>query len=125
VADLYGEANLVFEVIEQLPKEALREAEQRLIDQMKAEGCVVLNQALATGGGGIARNTSVNHCQPKHVRGTHLKTGKTIEFLSTQEAGRNGFDSGSVSKACRGAYASRSKHGGTNVYKGYRWEFVD
>lgn len=119
---LYGEAGLTFEVVEEVPKALLLEAEQRWIDKLKAEGRLVLNQEPAAG---IAQNTSNNHLQPKRVRGTHLKTGEVIEFPSTAEAGRKGFNHRAVSDACRGVRNAHRKHGGTSTYKDYHWKYID
>lgn len=50
----------------------------------------------------------------KAVIGTCVKTGKTVEFPSTIEADRQGFDSGNVSRCCRGE---------RNTHKGYTWQY--
>lgn len=60
----------------------------------------------------------------KAVIGTCVTTGEVIEFESTCDAGRNGFNQGAVSSACRGEFNSQHKHGGTNVFKGYRWKYA-
>lgn len=43
-----------------------------------------------------------------------------LRFVSTQEAGRNGYNSGAVSSCCRGCY---STHKG-NFYKNLYWRFA-
>lgn len=59
------------------------------------------------------------------VVGTCVKTGNVIKFDSTRDASRCGFHSGSVSNACRGEYNPNGKLGGTNIYRGYRWSYVE
>lgn len=49
------------------------------------------------------------------VIGRCIKTGVTISFPSTQEAGRKGFSQGNVASCCRG---ERKTH------KGYEWKYV-
>jgi len=56
------------------------------------------------------RNNKVS----KAVIGTNIKTGNTIEFFSSKEAFRNGFNQGAVSACCLG---KRNKH------KGYKWSY--
>ena len=43
-----------------------------------------------------------------------------MTFQSTQEAHRNGFNSGAVSACCRNCY----KREGNNVYKGFEWRYI-
>jgi len=113
-ADLYGEHNLVFDVVDQVPKAALRQAEQRLIDKLAAEGRVLLNRNRA--------QAVVVIKESSHVRGTHTKTGHVVEFLSITESEHHGFNSGAVSAAIRSVYNVNSRNPmGTNVYKGYSW----
>ena len=61
----------------------------------------------------------------KKVRAVNAKTGDVVEFNSTAEAGRKGYDQGSVSAACRGVYtASNGKLiGDGRTYKGFRWYY--
>jgi hypothetical protein len=51
----------------------------------------------------------------KAVIGINVSTSETIKFKSMQEAQRNGFHSGQISKCCNG---KRKTH------KGYMWEFA-
>ena len=47
--------------------------------------------------------------------------GKVVKhWASTQECGRNGFDSGSVSNCCNNKYSIHKK----NIYKGYIWKYA-
>lgn len=57
-----------------------------------------------------------DHSRSQAVIGTCIKTGKTIQFKSTQEAGRNGFHQGHVSACIRG----KLPH-----HKGYTWERIE
>jgi len=50
----------------------------------------------------------------KSVIGTCVKTGKQVEFPSTMEAGRQGFNQGAVAACCRGKL---------NTYKGFTWKY--
>lgn len=43
-----------------------------------------------------------------------------MTFQSTQEAHRNGFNSGAVSACCRNCF----KRKGNNVYKGFEWKYI-
>lgn len=52
----------------------------------------------------------------KPVVGTNVKTGETIAFKSMQEAGRNGFQAGSICCCCKG---KRQTH------LGYSWKTVE
>lgn len=56
------------------------------------------------------RNERMAKVKSKPVQGINPKTGKVVvEFPSTMEAGRNGFDSGHVSRCCLGE--RKSHHG--------------
>ena len=49
------------------------------------------------------RNERMAKVKSKPVQGINPKTGKVVvEFPSTMEAGRNGFDQGNVAACCRG-----------------------
>ena len=49
------------------------------------------------------------------------KNGELVMvFPSTMEAGRNGFDQGSVSRCCRNCFHRE----GNNVYKGFSWRYI-
>lgn len=69
------------------------------------------------------RNKRVAEKRSMPVVGECVKTGKVIEFESIKDAERSGFHSGNVSSACRGELSSHCKHGGTDVFKGYRWKY--
>ena len=43
-----------------------------------------------------------------------------ITFQSTQEAHRNGFNSGAVSRCCRNCFNRE----GNNVYRGFEWRYI-
>lgn len=60
-------------------------------------------------------NEKVAKSQSKPIRGVHVETGKTIEFPSTAEAGRQGFNQGNIVTCI-------SKRKGT--VKGYRWQYI-
>ena len=51
----------------------------------------------------------------KAVTATHLRSGEVLDFPSMREAQRSGFDTGAVSKCCKG---ERAHH------KGYVWEYA-
>ena len=49
------------------------------------------------------------------------KDGKLVmTFLSTAEAGRNGFNQSAVAACCRNCYSRE----GNNVYKGFTWRYI-
>lgn len=49
------------------------------------------------------------------------KYGKLVmTFLSTAEAGRNGFNQSAVAACCRNCYIRE----GNNVYKGFEWRYI-
>ena len=51
-----------------------------------------------------------------------VKDGNVVmEFASTQETRRNGFDQGAVSACCRNCYLRQ----GNNFFKGYQWYFKE
>ena len=50
-----------------------------------------------------------------------FKNGELVmTFSSTNDAGRNGFDQGSVSRCCRNCFHRE----GNNVYKGFEWRYI-
>lgn len=62
----------------------------------------------------------------KKVRAVNIETGEVLKFNSTMDAGRKGYDQGSVSVACRELYtASNGKliGGDGRTYKGFRWYY--
>ena len=64
----------------------------------------------------------------KKVRAINVKTGEVRTFSSTREAGRKGYSSGVVSKACRGVYKARTGKlvgGDGRTYKGYKWYYEE
>jgi hypothetical protein len=58
------------------------------------------------------------------VQGTNIRTGEVVTFASTADAGRNGFFQAGVSAAANGVLGSHCSHGGTSIYKGFKWRFV-
>ena len=53
----------------------------------------------------------------RSVKGTSLKTGEEIFFISTSEAEKTGnFDHSAISKSCRGIQSS---------HNGYKWEYLE
>ena len=70
-------------------------------------------------GTGIERSAAsrLNGSCSKPVEAIDPKTGEVVlEFPSTKEAGRNGFDSSRISKCCRGKTLS---------HKGFVWRYKD
>lgn len=63
-------------------------------------------------GTGTERSTQ---SRSKPVIGTCIKTGKKIEFPSTNEAGRQGFDQGDISRCCNGKQKTS---------KGFTWKYI-
>ena len=62
----------------------------------------------------------------KKLRATNIKTGEVVTFNSRIEAGRKGYNTSAISKACRGTYKARTGKlvgGDGRTYKGYRWEY--
>lgn len=51
----------------------------------------------------------------KKVKATSLTTGETKIYESMLSAEKDGFDSGHISKACKGKYKQ---------HKGYKWEYI-
>lgn len=74
-------------------------------------------------GTGIARMAAAKTNHPNMSKAVQALNPDTLEivmeFPSTAEAGRQGFDSGSVSKCCRNCF----NRPGNNVYKGLLWQF--
>ena len=65
-----------------------------------------------------SRTEKCSEKQSKLVVAIDDEDNVVYEFASTKEAGRNGFNSGSVSACCRKCY---NTHNGNNFFKGYRW----
>lgn len=63
------------------------------------------------------RATKANTNNPKHSKqvGAFQNDELVMIFPSTREAQRQGFDSGAVSKCCRGKL---------KTYKGYTWKYI-
>ena len=63
----------------------------------------------------------------KKVRVVNAKTGDVVEFNSTAEAGRKGYDQSSVSAACRGVYTDSNGKliGDGHLYRGFRWYYEE
>ena len=62
----------------------------------------------------------------KKVRAVNIGTGEVLTFNSLTEAGRNGYNTSAVSKACRGGYKTRHGKlvgGDGRTYKGFRWSY--
>lgn len=62
------------------------------------------------------RNERAAKSRSKAVIGTCIKTGKTVEFPSGVEAGRQGFHGGCISSCCSGRL---------KTHKGYFWSFKE
>ena len=64
----------------------------------------------------------------KKVRAVNVETGEVVEFNSTQEAGRKGYDNTAVSKSCRGVYKDNNTGklmgGDGRTYRGHRWYYI-
>lgn len=70
-------------------------------------------------GTGVARSHAT---QSKAVQALDPATMEVVmEFPSTQEAQRQGFDAGSISRCCRNCF----NRPGNNVYKGFIWRFKE
>jgi len=59
---------------------------------------------------------ATNGRRSKPVIGTCMSTGKTIEFPSMAEAGRQGFNQSTISACCLGKQ---------NTHKGFTWNFKE
>ena len=71
------------------------------------------------------RSERSSQARSKKVKAINIETNEVITFNSTVEAGRKGYDQGSVSAACRELYkASNGKLiGDGRTYKGFRWYY--
>ena len=61
------------------------------------------------------RNERMANSKSKPIYGINIKTNEKIEFLSTMEAERNGFDASNIVHCLKG---KRKSH------KGYKWYYV-
>ena len=66
-----------------------------------------------------ASKTKTNGVRSKQV-GAYKNGELVMTFLSTAEAGRNGFNQSAVAACCRNCYSRE----GNNVYKGYEWRYI-
>lgn len=64
------------------------------------------------------KGTQINRIDLSMPVGAYKNGALQFTFLSTADAGRNGFDSSNVSKCCRGVKGYKS-------YKGYQWKYID
>ena len=64
----------------------------------------------------MAKSQTNNKKQSKPIYGINIKTNEKIEFSSTREAGRNGFDASAIVKCLKG----RRK-----THKGYKWFYKE
>ena len=72
------------------------------------------------------RNERSGQAQSKKVRAVNAKTGEVVTFNSTVEAGRKGYNQGSVAQACKGVYKTATGKligGDGRTYKGYKWYY--
>ena len=98
------------------------------IDENKHNNCV-WNLNLMTRkenmrwGTGIERRAAANKNNPKRSKAVQALNPKTLEvvmeFPSTREAKRQGFNQGAVSQCCRNCF----NRPGNNVYKGFIWRY--
>ena len=68
-----------------------------------------------------ARNKRVAKARSKAVGQYDLDGNLVKLWESTQECGRNGFNSGNVSACCRNCYTPNSP----NIYKHFIWRYID
>ena len=74
------------------------------------------------------RNERSGQAQSKKVRAVNAKTGEVVTFNSTAEAGRKGYNQGSVAQACKGVYKTATGKligGDGRTYRGYKWEYEE
>ena len=74
------------------------------------------------------KNERIAQKLSKKVKAVNVETGEVVEFNSTQEAGRKGYDNTAVSKSCRGVYKDNNTGklmgGDGRTYKGYKWYYI-
>ena len=66
-----------------------------------------------------ASKTKTNGVRSKQV-GAYKNGELVMTFLSTAEAGRQGFNQSAVAACCRNCYSRE----GNNVYKGFVWKYI-
>ena len=66
------------------------------------------------------RNEKVSKKLSKKVKAGNIETGEVLTFSSTQEVTRKGYQSSSVSEACRGIYCTTG-----HLYKDHRWSYME
>ena len=66
-----------------------------------------------------ASKTKTNGVRSKQV-GAYKNGELVITFLSTAEAGRQGFNQSAVAACCRNCYSRE----GNNKYKGFEWRYI-
>ena len=65
------------------------------------------------------RNKRMAKSKSKQV-GAYRNGELVMTFQSTREAGRQGFNQGSVAACCRNCFNKE----GNNIYKGYEWKYL-
>ena len=74
------------------------------------------------------KNERIAQKLSKKVKAINVETGEVVEFNSTQEAGRKGYDNTAVSKSCRGVYKDNNTGklmgGDGRTYRGHRWYYI-
>ena len=85
--------------------------------EVKTEN-MITNLELLTHKDNVNWGTRTERCS-KQV-GAFKNNELVLVFPSTREAGRQGFNSGNVSKCCRNCYMRE----GNNVYKGFVWKYI-
>lgn len=77
---------------------------------------------------GTARKRAAKKTSKK-VKAVNVETGEVVKFNSTREAGRKGYASRTVSKACRGIHRSGTTGkligGDGRTYKGFKWYYME
>ena len=73
------------------------------------------------------RTERLAQARSKKVRAVNTKTGDVVEFNSTTDAWRKGYNQGIVSMACRGVYKANGGKlvGDGRTYRGFRWEYSE
>lgn len=94
------------------------------LDEVKTNNCISNLEWCSTkyNSNYGTRNGKIASALSKTVEASRFSDFRTIEFrfVSTQEAGRNGYDQRSISACCRGCYSANRR----NFYKGLFWRFA-